>query len=120
MRYAFVMMLVDEQREICRRYGADFLGTGFSLTLGLARDLEAGQFPLHGLRHPPQNGTCGWFIWTGDLETNNPAFFAPVHVSHLQDELPLVLPYLGLAPGWRFLLAPRYEDVWFDRSLLSI
>jgi hypothetical protein len=26
--------------------------------------------------------------------------------------------YLGLAPGWRFLIAPGYEDVWFDEILL--
>lgn len=114
------MTLADEQREICRRYGAEFLEAPFSLKLGLACDLEVDQFPLHGLRHPPENGTCGWFIWTGELETNDPEFFAPVHVSYLDEELPLVLPHLGLAPGWRFLLAPRYEDVWFDLSLLNI
>ena len=25
--------------------------------------------------------------------------------------------YLGLAPGWRFLIAGDYEDVWFDERL---
>jgi hypothetical protein len=29
-------------------------------------------------------------------------------------------PYLALPPGWRFLIAPDYEDVWFDESLLHI
>ncbi|OLT22119.1 hypothetical protein BJF81_13360 [Ornithinimicrobium sp. CNJ-824] len=36
---------------------------------------------------------------------------------------PLCLPepseMLGVAPGWRFLIAPGYEDVWCDPSLLS-
>ena len=27
---------------------------------------------------------------------------------------------LALPPGWRFLLAPDYEDVWYDPSLLLI
>ncbi|WP_438268855.1 immunity protein Imm33 domain-containing protein [Paraburkholderia youngii] len=27
--------------------------------------------------------------------------------------------YLALPPGWRVLLAPDYEDVWFDGELLK-
>jgi hypothetical protein len=27
--------------------------------------------------------------------------------------------YFGLEPGWRFLLAPGYEDVWYDATLLD-
>jgi hypothetical protein len=30
------------------------------------------------------------------------------------------MKYLGLAPGWRFLVAPGYKDVWFDAKLLNI
>lgn len=26
---------------------------------------------------------------------------------------------LGLAEGWRFLIAPGHEDVWYDASLLD-
>jgi hypothetical protein len=25
-----------------------------------------------------------------------------------------------LGPAWRFLIAPGYEDVWFDPSLLNV
>ena len=41
-------------------------------------------------------------------------------VSRLDTRLPEVLPYLALPPGWRFLLAPDYQDVWFDESLLDV
>ena len=34
--------------------------------------------------------------------------------------LPEVLPFLGLPPGYRFLLADTTQDVWFDESLLSV
>ena len=27
---------------------------------------------------------------------------------------------LGLGPGWRFLIAPGHEDVWFDANLLNV
>ncbi|WP_459213513.1 immunity protein Imm33 domain-containing protein [Paraburkholderia caribensis] len=29
------------------------------------------------------------------------------------------MPYLGLPPGWRFLIAEGYEDVWEDAKLLT-
>jgi len=38
----------------------------------------------------------------------------------LGDELPQVLDYLALPPGWRFLIAPDYKDVWFDENLLKL
>jgi hypothetical protein len=47
-------------------------------------------------------------------------FFDPLHVSHLDARLPEVVPYLALPPGWRFLLAPGHEDVWYDESLLKV
>ena len=44
----------------------------------------------------------------------------PLHVGHLAERLPDVMPYLALPPGWRFLLAPGREDVWYDESLLNV
>jgi hypothetical protein len=34
--------------------------------------------------------------------------------------LPALVPYLGLAPGWRVLLAPSHIDVWYDPMLLAV
>ncbi len=42
-------------------------------------------------------------------------FFVPMHVEHLEQICPLILKYLGLAPGWRFLIDEDYEDVWEDQ-----
>jgi hypothetical protein len=47
-------------------------------------------------------------------------FFEPLHVSNLAARLPEVVPYLALPPGWRFLLAPGHEEVWYDGSLLKV
>ena len=71
------------------------------------------------MRHEPEEGTTGWFIWAGEELSDDPDFFVPLHVEHLAEWSPDVLPYLALPPGWRFLLAPDYEDVWLDASLLS-
>jgi hypothetical protein len=45
-------------------------------------------------------------------------FFKPMHVEHLPDWCPEALPYLALPPGWGFILAPGYEDVWYDEAFL--
>lgn len=75
---------------------------------------------MNGLRHPPQGDTVGWYIWAGEELSQEPDFFQPRHVEHLNEWCPAVISYLGLAPGWRFLLANDYEDVWYDESLLDI
>jgi hypothetical protein len=51
--------------------------------------------------------------------SENADFFQPLHVCHLHEWCPSVLPYLALPPGWRFQIAPGHEDVWFDQELLS-
>lgn len=85
---------------------------------GVARDVLRGGWPLNGLRHPADTGTCGWYVWSG-LELSAAAdFFAPMHAEHLFESRPESIQYLGLPPGWRFLIAPGYEDIWYDDSLL--
>jgi hypothetical protein len=109
---------IARQRVVCARFAAPFFSADPSLKLGLGRRFEA-KCAIHGLRHPPEGDTSGWYIWTGDYLPDSD-FFQPLHISHLADLAPTVLPYLGLPPGWRFLIAPGHEDVWEDHSLLQI
>jgi hypothetical protein len=102
---------------VCERFGARFSESSSESKVGIALEtLELA--PLNGMRISPDPGTCGWYIWGGEYSAA-PDFFQPLHVAHLQEQCPQVLPYLGLAPGWRFLLAPDHEDVWFDLKLLN-
>jgi len=112
--------VLQTQRDVCERFGASFLESADNLRVGVSRNVGSGLFPVNGLRHPPDSGTTGWFIWAGEELSSDPLFFESIHVSHLKERCPEVLPYLGLTPGWRFLLAPSYEDVWYDESLLKI
>ena len=113
--------LTAQQRAVCSRVGAEFAPAGPTEKLGIGREARPGVFPINGLRHPPSDGTCGWFIWVGEGDPGSEGdYFAPLHVSHVRDRLPEIGAYLGLAPGWRFLIAPDYEDVWFDASLLNV
>lgn len=113
------MSITPAQRAVCARLGVTAVPAPADLKVGLARNVRTGLLPLHGLRHPPQGDTTGWYIWAGELSDADD-FFEPVHVGHLPEIRPAVLPYLALPPGWRFLVAPDYEDVWEDESLLDV
>ena len=107
------------QKELCAKYKAGFQPSPSELKIGVSRSALDGERPIHGLRHSPESGTTGWFICAGDY-SDAADFFAPIHVSHIVDNQPEIIRYLGLAPGWRFLFDINYEDVWFDPSLLNI
>jgi len=40
--------------------------------------------------------------------------------SHVYANLPHARHLFGLPPGYRFLLAGEYLDVWFDEKLLDV
>lgn len=71
------------------------------------------------MRINPDDGTTGWFIWAGQTFSQDPNFFVALHAEHLEECAPLVLPYLALPPGWRFLVTEEYEDIWEDLTLLD-
>jgi hypothetical protein len=106
------------QAEVCGRYGAQPFPTPDDLKVGIASNVRDGVQPLNGLRCRPEGDTSGWYIWAGEERSNAPDFFTPLHIHHLAAWCPAVIPYLLLPPGWRFLIAPGYEDVWFDERLL--
>jgi hypothetical protein len=87
--------------------------------VGIASNVRNGLVPLNGLRHQPVGETNGWYIWAGTELSDAADFFDPLHVEHVARRCPEVLPYLALPPGWRFLIAPGHEDVWFDQSLIG-
>lgn len=89
------------------------------MKVGLARNVLEGAYPTNGLRHLPRGDTTGWYIWAGEELSEDADFFEPIHVEHLRTRCPDVLRYLGLPPGWRFLIAPGHEDVWFDPALIA-
>ena len=110
---------MDEiQTAICRRVGAEFESSPPHLKIGLAL-ATVGEQPIHGLRQPAVEDTTGWFVWCGEYSADDD-FFQPLCVEHLPEYLPTIIPYLGLPAGWRFLLGPGHEDLWFDADLLEV
>ena len=109
-----------EQRALCERVGSRFVSAPSLLALGISLNVREGAIPINGLRHIPEFSTTGWYIWGGEVLSTDDDFFASICVEHIADWSPTVIKYLGLAPGWRFLVAGDYEDVWFDEKLLDI
>jgi len=106
------------QMEFCAQHGASFVPAEGGVKSGVASSTK-GRVPMNGLRHPLEGGTTGWYIWFGEEFSSAPDFFEPVHTRHLYDEYPEMSKLLGLPPGYRFLLAGDYLDVWYDPSLTN-
>ena len=109
-----------EQESICLKYASPYCEPLPLLKIGVAKNIEAGIWPINVLRHPQEGDTTGWYIWSGESLSSDPDFFEPVHVAHIIESFPLITKYLGLAPGMRFLITDTYEDVWKDPSLLVV
>jgi hypothetical protein len=112
---------VQKQRELCRKYNAEFLSAPFNALIGVAlKSFDMFEMPINGLRHPIESEqSTNWYIWAGEYSDADD-FFQPVHISHLLQICPKAINYLGLAPGWRFLFDNQCEDVWYDENILKI
>ena len=108
------MMATKEQLAICARFKSEVIVPAPSEKLGIALN-TLGLLPLYAVRNKIENGTCGWYIWGGEYSSADD-FYQPLHVHHLVDCCPRIIPYLALAPGWRLILAPDYEDVWLEKN----
>ncbi|MFJ2087384.1 hypothetical protein ACIOBK_33000 [Micromonospora chokoriensis] len=109
------------QRDVCRRFAVvpspPTQQTMIGVALSRPRELE----PLNALRHPISGNSNGWFVWRGpEIPQDDDGFFAPIHIEHLDEYAPELEPYLALPPGWGVVLAPDYEDVWYDEALLDV
>lgn len=107
------------QKAFCAERGTEFVRASPDLKSGFALSTR-GQTPINGLRHPLEGGTTGWYIWCGEQFSDASDFFASLHTSHIYEDYPELIKLLGLPPGYRFLLAGDYLDVWYDAALLDI
>ncbi|MDQ0877847.1 hypothetical protein QFZ77_006506 [Paenibacillus sp. V4I3] len=111
---------MDEQKAVCRKYEADFLESPKDLKLGISLNVKEDILPINGLRIYPEGDTTGWYIWSGEELSQDPDFFVPIHVEHIDEWVPNIKKFLGLPAGWRFLIAgDYYEDIWFDPEILE-
>ena len=109
----------NTQRETCAKYCALYAGVSGDMMLGFAISTK-GRTPVNGLRHPPEGDFSGWYLWCGEEFSDDADFFAPFHAYHVYQDYPEVVGLLGLPPGYRFLIAGKWVDVWYDESLVHV
>jgi hypothetical protein len=111
--------LEEQQRSYCKQLKAQCVIPDPNSRVGFAIETQ-GRLPINGLRHPPEGNMNGWYLWGGEELPSGDDAFSPVHPHHLIQLRPEVIKFLGLAPGYRFLVAGDTVDVWFDPSLLDV
>ncbi len=115
------MIKNSNQLEICKKYSSAYVEVNDNSIVGISKDFDLSNLPINGLRHPVENDSCGWYIWSGDKYSESDDFFVPLHVYHIKEKFPEIYKYLGLSPGFRFLFGDDgYVDVWEDSNLLNI
>ena len=107
----------DDQQKTCQRFDAQYMPPEIDEKMGIALE-TLDRLPLHAVRLQPDNGDCGWYIHGGE-NSEDANFYQALHVSHVASYCTKIIPYLALPPGWRVLLGPDYEDVWFDEKLIK-
>ena len=107
------------QQTFCEEKGYAYFPAEANAKVGLAMETQ-GRLPINGLRHPAKDDTTGWYLWSGEEFPQGDDSFSPVHAHHLIQLRPEVLKFLGLPPGFRFLVAGDYTDVWYDPTLLTV
>jgi hypothetical protein len=95
-----------EQRGVCLKFGAACLRSDDRLKIGISRTFDPAQFPINGLRHPPQGDTTGWYFWSGEESSIDAEFFVPLHAFHLSDRCPEIVKYFGSGRVGDSLLLP--------------
>jgi len=109
----------DAQRKVCERHGSPVIYPDEHMKIGVALQTK-GRQPIRGRRYKPENGTEGWYIYAGDDTSEDPDFYKPVHIVHLHEIWPELIPYLALAPGYGFVIDDEgYEDIWYEPDIVK-
>lgn len=102
--------LEEQQQSYCKELNERCVPLSPDSRVGIALETQ-GKVPINGLRHPPEGNMNGWYLWPGEQFPSAADAFSPVQPHHLIDLRPEVIKFLGLPPGYRFLLADDVVDV---------
>lgn len=112
------LLPLQSQLAICSKFGVAPQTFMRHEKMGLAI-ATMNQSPINGLRLPALSGSTGWYLYGGIEQLDDPHFYSPLCITHLQEHCDIAIPYLCLPSGWRFQIdADGYEDVWFDENLV--
>lgn len=105
--------IIKVQLAVCAKYHALFHTCADDERAGVAVETLKKE-PIYGVREKNHDGSNSWYIWGGPGSTAED-FYQPLCAGHIGDLIPMVLPYLALPPGYKFIIdRSGFEDVWFE------
>uniref|UniRef100_UPI00406D35E3 immunity protein Imm33 domain-containing protein n=1 Tax=Acinetobacter sp. D009 TaxID=3138069 RepID=UPI00406D35E3 len=112
--------VIDAQKCNCMKFNSKFVQPSKNEMVAVALD-SLGKIPNTGIRNVLEEGeNISWFFYCGEFSEDDD-FFKPIHISHLENYLPEVIPYLALEEGFRFVIDKQgYEDVWKEEYRLNL
>ncbi|WP_425413063.1 immunity protein Imm33 domain-containing protein [Micromonospora citrea] len=108
------------QRDTCRRFTVEPVPPRQRTMVGLALSRPRHMEPLNALRHPTAGNGNGWFVWRGPAIPQEDDNFCTLARRAPGRTRPGAWAVSRPSPGWGVVLAPGYEDVWYDETLLNI
>ena len=118
MRNNFADAKVRQQIKFYEHLKVKFVASPMGHVIGVCEPFDAESDLMQGLRRQTTDEETGWYIWTGDGGADDIGFFKHVSVRDFGLLCPSLVPYLGLAPGWRFTVESGSLKVWFDAALI--
>ncbi|BCX73543.1 hypothetical protein KTJ16_06270 [Acinetobacter bereziniae] len=108
------MRLEGLQKQICEKYNSKYIQLDDMEMVAFAMQ-SLGQQPIYAVRMVlEKEENVSWFIHCGEYSSASD-FYQAIHVSHLHQYLPEILPYLALEPGFQVIIDKQgYEDVWLN------
>lgn len=113
-----VNSIIDMQREVCKRFGATHYASDENNTVYFAGETQ-GLLPVHGERVRGGENQSGWYVWCGGNRFDRDDFFQEMSVFEFAGRVPLAYSFLGLPPGFKFLVAGGHQRAWLEEGLLE-
>jgi hypothetical protein len=105
-----------DQHFICDEHQAEFRPPRPDRLIVVSKGVLEGM-PVEGVRYPSPEHMSGWWLTTDEYDGNIESL-RHHHIYHVTAARPELAKYVALPEGFRFKLANRAVEVWFDESVL--
>lgn len=107
------MMIASAQAYMCEQLEVQPVWPMFDQTVIISKGVYEGE-PIEGIRYPPTEHTCGWWLTT-DQYDNNTKSLIHVHYYHIVFRRPDILEMLALPQG--FFFNTKDGSIGFDEEV---
>ncbi len=107
------MSVFNQQKKICKKFGLSYEPCDGEQFLYISSNIKDGNMPIEGKRYIEEDDFCGWYIWSGE-EPNEKDLYDKVIVNDINEYSDVLIKFLWLEHGTRFLIEEGYINAEFD------